>query len=61
MRKLRKELQLSLDQLDRRISRLLSSCPGSSRKAQQKKNRSGPSDLAWIGDSHRIQEELHEV
>jgi hypothetical protein len=26
-----------------------------------RRRRSGPSDLAWIADSHQIQEELHEV
>jgi hypothetical protein len=60
-RKLRRELQLLLGQLDRRRSGPLSSCPGSSRKAQRNKNSYGPSDLVQGADSHRIQEKVHEV
>jgi hypothetical protein len=59
--KLRRELQLPLDQLERKRSGPLSLHPGSSRRRAHRIKRSGPSDLGAWTDSHRIQGKLHEV
>jgi hypothetical protein len=49
-------------ELERKIWTVEVSRPGGSRRAQHGRERSGPSDLEQIADSHRIWEELaHEI